>query len=113
MNVGRCRQRRLPCFPPRLVALGLLLAFALAPTSAQAGCGDHVRTPGRDSADAKEAERPSPLPAGPCHGPHCSRHENVPLAPTAPASPVRLSVEKVGCLTVAPRAADLGRSLDG
>src|SRR4051812_24309421 len=71
--------------PVRLGAgliLALLLADVLAPSVAQAGCGDHLRAV---RVGASRTEQPMPTaPGEPCNGPDCSRAPEQP--PLAPAS---------------------------
>jgi hypothetical protein len=78
-------KRHAATWPARLGAgliLALLLADVLAPSVAQAGCGDHLRAV-RVGASRTEQPMP-PAPGEPCNGPNCSRApEQSPLAPAS------------------------------
>ena len=79
------KKRLAATWPARLGAgliLALLLADVLAPSVAQAGCGDHLRAV---RVGAPQAEQPIPAAPGvPCTGPNCSgAPERQPLAPAA------------------------------
>jgi hypothetical protein len=61
---------------------GALLLAVLAPSPAEAACGDHVRF-GPASAATPKSDAPAPI--APCHGPTCSRRDHDPLPAPAPA----------------------------
>jgi hypothetical protein len=67
-----------------------ILGLLLAPRPAVASCGNHVAFKGPDGVSNPAGEKTSaddhlpviPAPNKPCHGPNCSRHTTLPLAPT-------------------------------
>ena len=68
--------------PTRLgvgLVLALLLGHCASPTTADAGCGDHLLAFRTDGA----ADAPLPASPAPCRGPDCSRDERPPLAPAS------------------------------
>jgi hypothetical protein len=65
------------------IASALLLAL-FAPSSARAGCGDHVQF-GPTAGVSQPKVDPSIPPAAPCHGPSCSQRESDPMPAPAPA----------------------------
>jgi hypothetical protein len=92
--------------------LALLGALAFAPSSARAGCNNHVRVAGQyrvlglDSfADLvvgpSDAGRPAPGPRDvpPCSGPSCSEGSRVPLIPPSASSTRH---HRLWCDTAAP-----------
>jgi hypothetical protein len=99
--------------PRRLTAVSLGLATTLAmhvalSSSAQASCGDWLAHPDDAGAASGGADSDGPMtadhaaesrrtPAGPCHGPHCSK---APVAPLPPSTPVNFSSsgEKLGVI---------------
>ena len=79
-------KRHAATWPVRLGAgliLALLLADVLAPSVAQAGCGDHLRAVRVGASQTEPSETPA-APGEPCAGPNCSRTPEQP--PLAPAS---------------------------
>ncbi len=64
-------------------ALAFLVGVLAAPSPARASCGDYVRM-GDSGHRPAAGDRHDTPPAGPCHGPHCDRHRDAPLAPSAP-----------------------------
>jgi hypothetical protein len=69
--------------------LPLLLLLMLA-GSARASCGDYLHVGGAKDEPSK------PAPAKPCDGPHCTRHQTPPAAPT-PVSPTSVT-DDLGCV---------------
>lgn len=78
-----------PC-RPRTSANALvgvvLLAFALLPGRAEAGCGDHLRPLNTGQAPT-QADRPA-SPQRPCSGPECQQAPAQPAAPVPVTAPV-------------------------
>src|SRR5262249_3969706 len=67
----------------------------VAPNQARASCGDYVMPSGQGQhtgtpPPSSQPEQPVPVkrtPGKPCHGPHCSQHQDLPPAPPAPPAP--------------------------
>src|SRR5262245_17753566 len=80
-------------------ALAMLAGAGVAPSKAQAGCGDGVGS----LHDVKVSHTYQPMPPSnssrqPCDGPACQKG-SVPLVPTVPPAPLP-SAEEWSCLTV-------------
>jgi len=76
-----------------VATLGLLASLVIAPTHAEAACGDYVMIGGHDSADHSHSAMPeNDAPATPrCRGPLCS---NSSIPPATPAPKIEVPVER-------------------
>lgn len=92
--------RHRPCSPLLLGAVFAFLAGAmLAPSPAQAGCGDHALILSPKTNGPVLAPDLPVLPAkkhAPCSGPHCSRSPITPVTP--PTTPVGPSGQEWACV---------------
>jgi hypothetical protein len=105
-----CMKRHAATWPVRLGAgliLALLLTDVLAPSVAQAGCGDHLRTVRAGESQAESTPLP-PAPGEPCNGPNCSSAPE--RQPLAPASAKVSLPDHEACLREAPTHDGFGES---
>jgi len=71
------------------VAIAIVAVVLLAPRTASAGCGDHVRIIDKSQVPTESGGLPVYKPSGrnqelphlPCHGPDCSANPSVPAMP--------------------------------
>jgi hypothetical protein len=98
--------------PPRAFALlVVVLAFALAPAVAQAGCGDHVVIPQQTKSKTIHEHPIAPLPLPcPCKGPSCSKNDSAPFTPLATP---KISPQRQGASPDQPRLPPATPTLDG
>src|SRR5262249_51363778 len=82
------------------VTLGLLASVVIAPTRAEAGCGDYVMMGGHHSAGHSHSADPQDhAPGTPrCHAPLCSDNA---MPPAAPAPKIEVRVERWAVATAA------------